>query len=200
MLHTGGPINESMNQLIKRAEAALAMSRASRSSTGGAKKQTEKVYQKQLPVIGGGSVDHTLQQQANNMVELEGAGPSLKQTTAVKPKAKAVGNGKKKTGKAPAKPKPKAKAKSKGQIMEELIDSLTGQGMIAAGQQSGAGLIAAGQSGAGMIAAGHKKPKRKVNQSDKQKRRNAAVKLIMQQHNLSLPAASKYVKEHNVKY
>ena len=138
------------------------------------------------------------------MVELEGAGPSLRQTTAVakalKPKAKAVGNGKKKTGKAPAKPKPKAKAKSMGQIMEELIDSLTGQGMIAAGQQSGAGLIAAGQCGAGMIAAGHKKPKRKVNQSDKQKRRNAAVKLIMQQHNLSLPAASKYVKEHNVKY
>ena len=79
--------------------------------------------------------------------------------------------------------------------MNELIDSLTGKGMIAAGQQQGSGMIAAG-----MIAAGHKKPKRKVNQSDKQKRRNAAVKLIMKQHNLSLPAASKYVKEHNVKY
>ena len=51
MLHSGGPINETMNQLIKRAEAALAKSRASRSSTGSAKKQAEKVYQKQLPVI-----------------------------------------------------------------------------------------------------------------------------------------------------
>ena len=193
MLHSGGPINETMNQLIKKAEAALAKSRASRSTTGGVKKKAEKVYQKQIPVIGGGSVDHKLQQRANDMVELEGAGPSLKpKAKAVKPKAKVVGYGKKKAAaKAPAipKPMPKAKAKSKGQIMEELIESLTGQGMIAAGQ-----------SGAGMIAAGHKKPKRKVNQSDKQKRRAASVKKVMKQHNLSLPAASKYVKEHIVKY
>ena len=87
MLHSGGPINETMNQLIKRAEAALAKSRASRSTTGGAKKQAEIVYQKQLPVVGGGSVDHTLQQRANNMVELEGTSPCLK------PEVKAVGSG-----------------------------------------------------------------------------------------------------------
>lgn len=42
------------------------------------------------------------------------------------------------------------------------------------------------------------KPKRQL--TEKQKRRNALVRKVMKEHNLKLPEASKYIKEHNLPY
>ena len=45
---------------------------------------------------------------------------------------------------------------------------------------------------------GSKRSKRVL--SEKQKRRNALVKKVMKETGLSLPKASKYIKEHNMQY
>ena len=51
-----------------------------------------------------------------------------------------------------------------------------------------------------MMAAGMKKPKQKRQLSQKQLNRNKLVKALMDKHGISLPEASKYVKDHNLNY
>jgi len=50
------------------------------------------------------------------------------------------------------------------------------------------------------LAAGMKKPKRTRTVSDKEKRRHALIKHLMQKHNCSLAVASKHIKEKNIDY
>jgi len=51
-----------------------------------------------------------------------------------------------------------------------------------------------------LLAAGMKKPKRTRVLSDKEKRRHALVRKVMDEHSCSLPEASKYIKQHNLTY
>lgn len=51
-----------------------------------------------------------------------------------------------------------------------------------------------------LLAAGMKKPKRTRKVSDKEKRRHALVRKLMQEHHCSLAEASKYIKEENIEY
>ena len=50
------------------------------------------------------------------------------------------------------------------------------------------------------LAAGMKKPKRIRQVSDKEKRRHALVRKLMEKHNCTLAAASKHIKEKNLEY
>ena len=51
-----------------------------------------------------------------------------------------------------------------------------------------------------LLAGGMKKPKRTRVLSDKEKRRHALVRKVMNEHGYSLPEASKYIKQHNLNY
>jgi len=52
-----------------------------------------------------------------------------------------------------------------------------------------------------MVAAGMEKPKKRTRTvTDEQKRRSAKVRELMHKHGISLPEASKYIKQNNIKY
>ena len=50
------------------------------------------------------------------------------------------------------------------------------------------------------IGSGIKKPRKKREQSQKEKNRHELVRKLMKEHGLTLPEASKHIKQNNINY
>ena len=221
-MRSGGKPPKSMRELIAAAERSL----QKRHMRGGA---IEKEYKRQVPVIGGGNVDmeDRVQKRADMVRDFKAGGRTaggktaggrtaggqtaggrtaggrtaggrtaggkrlnklkaqMKETGAeLKEQLKETGAKVKKQVKKRLK-KPVAKA---NELLEQLLEKY-GSGQTAGG-------IVSGTPGAAQPTVGGSKRR----MSDKMKRRGALVKKVMKEKGLSLAAASKYVKEKNMKY
>lgn len=91
-----------------------------------------------------------------------------------------------------------------GAFHAAFVDGMMGKG-VDSGAYEGEGHASASDeeapcamSGAGHMVGGAKKPKRVVGASDARRKRAEVVRKVMKEHNLSMIAASKYVKEHGL--